>query len=121
MKGVMGIELLDIMFRLEKSFGTKIPRGRVFESPPTPTFGFPVKMPNETVKIEHVPAMHNGRRDITAGQIHDRLCELLREQGRPVPFSSWRRVKKVLHDALGVAPSAIKRDSWLVHDLNASV
>ena len=116
----MGLDALDIIFRLEKSFGTMIPRGRVFEEPSRPTFGFPVKVAGMAAADVPMPEKDRGRLyDLTAGQIHDRLCELMREQGKAVPYSSWHRVKKCLTDALGVSPKLIRRDSRLVQDLSA--
>ena len=116
----MGMDALDILFRLEKSFGVKIPRGRVFEVPPPPTFGFPVKVPGHEELRETGRTFEGHCFDLTAGELHDRLCELMREQGMAIPFSSWHRVKKCLSNALGVSPNRITRESRLITDLDAS-
>jgi acyl carrier protein len=126
----VGLDALDIIFRLEKSFEIVIPRGRVFEEPSVtryqPTGGFPVMVrgrtdANESPDVDEPPPKQARANwyDITAGEIHDRVCELVREQGKAVPFSCWHRVKKCLSDALGVSPKQIRRESWLSEDLGA--
>ena len=114
----MGMDLLDITFRLEESFEVRLQRVDLLfaerSSPPTASSGddaIPV--------VDYQPVRQ--RWDITAGEIHDRLCAILREQDRPVPFSSWRRVKKCLYEATGASPELITRNSWRVEDLGASV
>ena len=56
----LGVDALDIVFRLEKSFGVNIPRGRVFEEASLPTFGFPVKLPGAAEVDVPPPEKHSG-------------------------------------------------------------
>lgn len=122
----MVLDLLDITFRLEKRFQMNIRPNPLFEPPRSPAFGFPVEIagypPQSDSNSFPVSARHQllpPGWDITIGEIHDRVCALLRAQG--VPFSSWRRVKICISEAVGVSPRLITRHSWLVEDLDASV
>jgi hypothetical protein len=94
----MGLDFLDITFRLEKAFSIKLPRGWHEGMPFTTTPKF----------------------DLRAGDLHDHVCHHLRRANRPVPHSSWTRVKLVLANALGAHPSIIRREKWLAADLGAS-
>lgn len=84
----------DLLFRLERSFRVKLD-GNAF--------------PWKDVDID--------RADFTAGQLHDWIRDQLRRQGRPVPSGSWRRVKAVLVDGAGVAPSEVRPESFVQRDL----
>jgi hypothetical protein len=84
--------MLDVVFRLENSFGIKICR----------------------TKIDSVNGPPGS---ITAGEAHERGCRLLRERGQPGPPSSWRRVQSVLSEATGTPPRLIRRDTRLRQDL----
>ena len=90
----VGIDWFDVRFRLE----------RVFE-----------------VELRPADFQHlwTDRRvaDLTAGELHEVICAKLRSQGRPVPFSSWNRVRRELAEALAISPFAIRRSSWLLADL----
>jgi hypothetical protein len=91
----MGIDFLDVAFRIEKQFGVRI----------------------EPADI--LPAWtKDDRNDVTAGEFHEIICEKCREQGIKVPRSSWNQLKLALVDALGVTPSEIKKDAWLRKDLD---
>lgn len=90
----MGMEFLDITFRAEKQFGVKL-RMRDF------------------VRLNCIPAT----RDPTAGELHDWICQACRAAGKPVPHSSWHRVKRIIVDATGLSPSVIRKDSLLSADL----
>jgi hypothetical protein len=90
----MGIDTLDIIFRLEKAFGIKIPRNVLFEE-----------------------SWDWRRRDVRVGELHEQLCRRLREAGRPVPHSSWHRVKVCVAESLGVELRKINRESWLFREL----
>lgn len=80
----MGIDALDIIFRLEQAFDVKIMRGRVYSS-------------EEVNSGFKSPAG-----DVTVGEIHQRICDLLREMKLPVPQDSWRRVTQCIGDALKI-------------------
>jgi hypothetical protein len=68
---------LDVALRLERAFGLWLPD----------------VLPRES--------------DLTAGQLHDRVCESMRKAGRRVPRGSWRRVQATLADASGESPRRI--------------
>ena len=99
---LMGIDFLDIVFRLERSFAVKIPRGRLYWT-------------REQVNRGDFP-----NTDPTAGEIHARMCELLREQNRPVPSESWQRVCRCIGDCLGIGPDTIRPEHHLIGELGAS-
>ena len=90
----MGFDILDTIFRAEKTFRVKIPRDGLAR----------------LMLVRDPP-------DITAGELHDYLCELCRASGQPAPWSSWGRVKIVLVHSLGASPLAIHRNSLLKRDL----
>ena len=98
----MGIDFLDIVFRLEKSFAVKIPRGRLCWT-------------REQVSRGDFPNY-----DPTVGEIHVRMCELLGEQKRPVPSDSWQRVCRCIGDSLAVMPEMIRPEHHLIGELGAS-
>ena len=91
----MGIDALDLAFRLEKRFGVRI-------------------RPGDCLPI------FQARRDLTVGGLHEVVCRRLREEGRPVPFASWNGVRLEVGKALGVSPLVIRRSSRLIADLGMS-
>jgi hypothetical protein len=90
------MDFLDFTIRIEKAFSIKVPRGTFDRLP------------------KRVPF------DATAGEVHDVLVELCTHQGVAIPPSSWNRVKKALADVTGTAPDLIRRETWLVKELNFS-
>lgn len=97
----MGIDYLDIAFRIEKEFGV-ITRGKLdFSADPVEGRG------------------RNQRSSVTAGALHDRVCDLLRAEGRAAPEDSWPRLQACISEALGVPLTEIRRESRLVKDLGA--
>ena len=90
----MGIEFLDLQFRLEKSFQTRLPKSWGKEAG------------------DRRPS------DITAGDVHAYVCRFLRQSGQPVPHSSWHRVKLCVARVDGTSPSEVKADTRLVKDLD---
>ena len=98
----MGIDALDIVFRLEKSFGIKVPRGRLFWTD------------EQRRRGEDPPG------DVSVGEIHERLSGLMREQNLPVPGDSWERVRDCVAGALGVRPEEVRREHRIVRDLGAT-
>src|SRR5690349_3013879 len=105
----MGIDALDIAFRIEKSFHLKISRAEM-------DFIYGADKPrHEQVEPK-------------AGEIHDRLCELLKRKGMDIPEDSWQRIQKCIAEGIGfrglftnrLRPDEVKRESLLVKDLGAS-
>lgn len=93
----MGIDTLDIIFRLEKRFDIKIPRNMLFEEP------------------------WNWRRgDLQVGQLHEQVCSRLKQLGWPIPRSSWHRVKLCVAESLGVELRKVRPESWLFKELGCS-
>ena len=93
----MGLDSLDMAFRLEKAFGLKWRRAD-YE-----------RCWNDASKLDTA--------DITAGDIHTFVCKLLTEQGLPIPPSSWHRVQRVLGDVTGSPIAKIRPVSRLKSDL----
>jgi hypothetical protein len=90
----MGIDVLDIMFRIEKRFGIRIVGADWTDlvgkrSPP----------------------------DITAGELWFLVAAKLHEAHLPVPRSCWNAVRVILSQALRVPPREIKKESWLIREL----
>jgi hypothetical protein len=69
---------------------------------------------------EQAKAARLPRTDPTAGEIHDRLCELIREYRAEVPADSWPRVQRCIGEALGIPSSQIRTEDRLIADLGAS-
>lgn len=97
----MGIDALDIVFRLERTFEIKIPRGELF------------------YRDGEISDRHKWF-DITIGEIHVRLCELLRNRALPIPSDSWELVTRCIGEALHVPPTVIRPEHRLVEDLGAT-
>jgi hypothetical protein len=90
----MGIDLLDVSFRIDREFGVD-PRGDELRR----------------IGLSHDPP------DVTAGELHDLLCDLIRADGRMVPVDSWERLRSILSEALARDENVIHRESWLVKEL----
>lgn len=91
----MGVDFLDIQFRLEKVFGF------------------------EDLGRSYADFLESKGVGVTAGDLHDFVCSRLVEEGRP-PHGSWPRLKILLHDALGAKPAEVCRGSRLMADLGAT-
>ena len=116
----MGIDSLDALFRLEKSFGVKLgndfwdraPRG---EPEPASWWGCDRRFVRRSTRPgwryeRHVPVA-------TAGDVHAMMCAVLTERGLAVPPDSWPRVRRVLSDVTGHAEDDIVAGSRLFQDL----
>jgi acyl carrier protein len=90
----MGIDFLDLVFRLEKRYNLIL----------------------DTGEWERLTA-NRVNKDITAGEVQFVVGLALRDVGRPVPRSLWNGVRLTLADTLGVKVSRIKPESRLVKDL----
>ena len=93
----MGMDLLDLTFRLEKSFGFK-----------TTTDDF--------------RTLDSGRHPwgVTAGELHLWVVQLCNDRGVKVPPSSWNRVRLELAKVAGKPPQIIRREALIVRDLGFS-
>lgn len=89
----MGVDWLDIRFRLERRFDVRI----------------------ELTDFAHLRG--RDRADLTAGELFEVVCRRIRATGRDVPPSAWNGVRLELAQALNVSPLGIRRESWLVADL----
>ena len=98
----MGIEALDITFRLEKAFGIRIPAGYLYWSA-------------EQRLLKPLP-----RSTATVGEVHQRICELLVGMKPPVPDDSWELVTKCIGGALSIPPNGICAEDRLIEDLGVS-
>jgi hypothetical protein len=93
----LGIDFLDIVFRLEKEFR--------FDA-----------------RLQPAPWDDRPVPNLTAGQLHHWVCERLMYTGRPVPSDSWPRVQRCIGEALGMPESQIldiRPEDRLVQDLGA--
>ena len=116
----MGLDALDMLFRLEKSFGVKfekgfwdrMPRGEVVE--PARWWScdrFVTRSSTSKWRYERrVPV-------VTAGDVHAAVCAALTEKGMAVPSDSWPRVRAVLSGVTGHAVEEIIAQSRLFDDL----
>ena len=50
-------------------------------------------------------------------ELYTRVSDMLLQDGRKIPPSSWHRLKVILVHCLQISPREITRDSWLVRDL----
>ncbi|HSI33891.1 MAG: hypothetical protein ACAI43_14930 [Phycisphaerae bacterium] len=98
----MGIDFLDIVFRLEKEFSIKLPRAALFWT-------------DAEMRLRR-----RERPPLTAGLLHRQLVEFLSRNRLDVPADSWERVRKCLSAALGVKEDEIRPDSRLIEDLGAT-
>jgi acyl carrier protein len=103
--GGVGIDALDLVFRLEKAFDFKMPR-------------------REAASLywsaEQIRSKAPRPNDATIGQIHERLCEILKRQGRAVPVDSWQRVQRTVSECLFIPIDQVRAESRFVQDLDAS-
>ena len=105
----MGIDALDIAFRLEKSFRVKLSR-------------------EDSDYMYGRGKPRHEQIEPTAGEIHDRLCELLKRKGVGPPADSWVRVQTCIAEGIGrrglfgkkLRPEDVHRESFLVKDLGCS-
>jgi hypothetical protein len=114
----MGLDLLDMTFRLEKSFGVKFPESYLDE-----VFHRRPELRGRRVSFRlREPLLSRGKSsfDIQAGQVHEFVCRYLSQKGLPIPRSSWHRVQVCIATALGVSLRRIKPESWLVKDLGCN-
>lgn len=72
----MGIDFLDLYFRVEKAFDITLSRMQPED----------LGMSAEDQNAGKVPPL-------TAGMFHDFVCGVLKKAGKPVPPSSWHRVQ----------------------------
>jgi acyl carrier protein len=116
----MGIDALDMIFRLEKSFAVKIdkgfwdriPQGEIVE--PASWWScdrFVRRSSNPKWRYERAVPV------VTAGDVHTVVCAILTEKGMVVPSDSWPRVRAVLSDVTGHAVDEITPQSRLFDDL----
>jgi hypothetical protein len=95
-KGLLSLNLIDIICRLEKQFQGMVPS-----------------------KIIEKHAYQNEPPDITAGELCDLTCRCIRLAGMEIPADAWERVRGTVAESLAIAPDLVKKDSWLVRDLSA--
>jgi len=119
----MGIDTLDTLFRLEKSFGLKfdnafwdrVPQGVVVQ--PVPWWRcdmLATRSSNPKWRYERrVPV-------VTAGDVHAVVCAILTEKGMIIPPDSWPRVRTVLSDVTRHPVDEIAPQSRLFEDLGFS-
>ncbi len=97
----MGIDLLDIRFRLEKRFNIALIR--------------------EQFDVDLWELAHRRQPpDFTAGEIYELLLQELKRQNRDVPENSWWLFCFCVSEALGLDAREIQPDSLMEADLGMS-
>jgi hypothetical protein len=128
----MGIDVLDVVVRLEKAFEIKLPRAGL-----DPLFSarHPPDMSAGEL-AQFVLSMLPPRRESVQGWIDvDRSCAVCEYNLRGLRYDwfcpecgspaspegqAWAGVRHVLSDVLGVPADGIRRDSLIIRDLGAS-
>jgi hypothetical protein len=100
----MGVDLLDFTFRIEKRFGIKVNRDDYH-------------ILDQWV-LERRPDIKP--HDLTAGELHDWVVKLCEARDVKVPHSSWNRVKFELAKVVAKSPRNIRRETFVVRDLEFS-
>jgi len=116
----MGLDALDMIFRLEKSFAVKIDKG-FWDRIPQGEIVEPASFwsCDRFVRRSSKPGRGYERRvpTVTAGDVHTVVCAILTENGMAIPADSWPRVRKVLSEVTGHAVDKITRQSRLFDEL----
>jgi acyl carrier protein len=90
----VGLDWLNMTFRLEKRFQIKIKPGE---------YG--------------VLARRKNREDFTVGELHAFVCRKIKRTGRSVPTDSFEQLKDVLVDTLAVDREEVKPETWFREEL----
>jgi hypothetical protein len=93
----MGVDWLDMAFRIEKSFGIKVRKGDPERLIPTPRLF--------------------GKQGARCRDLHEMVVRLCIEQQVPVPHSSWTRVKLCIMRACRARAKKVRPEAWLVDDV----
>lgn len=97
----MGIDVLDLVFRLETRFGIQIPRG-------------------DWIKL----MMKNDPPDIAVGDVFDFVRSRAIASGVVDPEMDadliWPMFQRDISDSLGVEPDEVVKDRWIIRDLGAT-
>lgn len=94
--GMLSLDLMDIVCRLEKAFNGKVP-----------------------AKIIEKHAYRNDPPDIAVGELYDLTCRCIRMSGSETPPDAWERLRDCVAASLGIDTDSIFRESRLVSDLGA--
>lgn len=89
----MGVDWLDIRFRIERRYGVRFERD----------------------DFTHRPNIRTN--DITAGELFAVVAEKLQASGRRVPASCWNGVRLEVGEALSVSPLTIRSGTLLIAEL----
>jgi hypothetical protein len=90
--GIRSIDWLDVLWRLEGHF-------RICFRP------------------DDFPHWRERLSEVTAGELFDVVCRKVQQAGRTFPYGGWHKLRLVLHEALNVPPSRVRRESRLCADL----
>lgn len=106
----MGLDLLDIVFRLERSFGIKIPRGD-FDK---------LLSPEEPRDIRIGDLFNYVHRRVRSADVSDRdLYDRDLDDLEPDRDVLWSLFQEAISDALGIEPEEVAEDRGLFRDLGA--
>ena len=99
----MGIDLLDIFFRIEKEFCIKVDRENFFQM---------VKS-----KFGHLTPPENARADLRVRDLVEWVSQEVEKQNEIEATNVDHRVRKIVAFALGLYESEVTFDAWMVRDL----
>jgi hypothetical protein len=97
----MGLDILDLVFRLERRFGIRISRDNLYKALD--------KSESPDMKVGEL-FEYVRRRAVLAGVLDEEMDA----------ESLWIMFLRDVSDALGVEPCEVAKDQWLVRDLGAS-
>lgn len=107
----MGVDLLDINFRLQREFAVEIDmHGLTSEL---------LKL-IELAESEAVASGGRIERDITVQQLFSVVCNRIYHQHGSVPEDAWPRFAGIIVDVLLVRPEEVRPGAWLERDLGMS-
>ncbi len=93
----MGLDVLDLVFRLEGRFGIEISRGDWLEL-----------------------MRRNEPPDVAVGDLFDLVCRRAIQGGVQEADSLWPIFQRDVSEALGVEPEEVAKWKWILRDLGAT-
>lgn len=97
----MGLDHLDMTFRIEKAFG----------------FKWDLNGDADVKRLWAIRANQDIEDDCTAGDVHTFVCLRLRELGREVPHDSWRQLQEIIVKVTRCEVEDVRPESYLKKDL----
>ncbi|MCE9604946.1 MAG: hypothetical protein K8U03_08600 [Planctomycetia bacterium] len=92
----MGLDFVSVFLEFERQFGVRL----------------------ESADLR--PEFASRERDLTAGRLHEIICEKCKASNIPVSRSSWNRFRWIIAKTLGIKANLIRRETWLRRELDFS-